>query len=98
MRIAVVLSSTLFLLLAPALASAQSITTGAIKGVVLDRTTGEPLPGISVTVAGQTAISEADGTYAITQIIPGTYDVVFELDTTRVIHSGVEVSVDSTVR
>jgi outer membrane receptor protein involved in Fe transport len=81
-----------------AFAAAQGITTGAISGTVVDANTSEPMPGIAVTVGGMTAITEIDGTYNITQLPPGTYDVVFELDTTKVTHAGVVVNVDGTTR
>jgi outer membrane receptor protein involved in Fe transport len=96
MRIGIVVAASLLFTVAPA--AAQSITTGAIKGTVTDKVTGEPLPGITVTAGSQTVITEADGTYAITQLVPGTYDVVFDLGDTKVIRSHIEVLVDSELR
>src|SRR5207253_1765277 len=64
------------------IAHAQSITTGAIAGVVTDAKTGEPLAGVTVTLVGgqgaaDTAITEIDGSYKITGLVPGTYEVTF---------------------
>src|SRR5690349_3671187 len=75
---------------------AQSITTGAVQGVVSDVETGEALPGVSVTIGNQSAITEYNGAYKITELIPGTYDVVFEFGTTRVVHGGVVVGASNT--
>src|SRR5689334_1446670 len=96
MRFGIVVGASLVLVAAPA--AAQSITTGAIKGTVTDRITGDPLPGITVTAGSQTVITEGDGSYAITQLVPGTYDVTFDLGDTKVVRSHVEVLVDSEVR
>src|SRR5437867_9550541 len=85
------------LLLFAAVAHAQSITTGAIAGVVIDAKTGEPLPGVAVTASSheragqQTAITEYDGSYKITELIPGSYDVMFVIDPATVVRDGVEV-------
>ncbi len=95
MRFAIVLLVVLGWL---GLASAQGITTGAISGTVTDANTSDPMPGVSVTVAGQTVISEPDGSYNATQLPPGTYTVVFELATTSVTRKGVVVQVDSNTR
>jgi outer membrane receptor protein involved in Fe transport len=71
---------------------AQSLTTGAIQGVVIDAESEEPLPGVTVMVGSQLAITDRDGAYKITELVPGRHDVVIELDTTRVTRSGVVVS------
>jgi Carboxypeptidase regulatory-like domain/TonB dependent receptor len=86
------------ILLLTRLAYTQSITTGSIAGTVTDANTSEALPGISVTAGGQTAITEIDGTYRLTELPPGTYVVAFELDTTRLVRKGVVVNVDGTTR
>ena len=51
--------------------------TGKVSGRVIDRETGEPLIGASVSVLGTTlgAATDVDGRYNILQITPGTYDV-----------------------
>src|SRR5262249_4713798 len=84
-------------LLAAASAHAQSVTTGAIAGTVTDEQTGEALPGVFVTVAGQSAMTDEHGAYKVTELVPGTYDVTFDLDPTHATHTGVVVSVAGTV-
>jgi len=76
-------------------AYAQSVTTGAIQGVVIDNETGEPLAGVTVTVAGQSAFTDDKGAYKITDILPGTYDVEFDFDPARATHEGVHVEANS---
>src|SRR3569623_2544189 len=77
---------------------AQSITTGAVEGVVTDEHTHEPRPGVCVTIGGQNGGTDEHGAYKVTEITPGTYDVVFDMDTTRAVHKGVVVSVGATLR
>src|SRR3569833_3381252 len=67
------------LLLISTPARAQGITTGAIAGTVTDSVSGEKLAGVSVSVGGQTAITDGDGKYEITGLPPATYAVEFEL-------------------
>lgn len=51
--------------------------TGQITGTVMDSTSGEPLPGVNVVVVGtqQGASTNAEGTYTIPNLDPGTYDL-----------------------
>ena len=51
-----------------------------ISGVVRDKTTGEPLPGVNVIVEGTMlgASTDTDGSYVILNIPPGTYTVTFD--------------------
>jgi hypothetical protein len=46
-----------------------------VSGVVTDAATGAPLAGASVTVAGQTAVTGADGRYSIGGLAAGTLPV-----------------------
>lgn len=64
----------ILLLAAPALL-AQDV--GKIAGVVRDRASKEPLPGVNITVRGTRlgATSDAQGQYFILNIPPGIYDV-----------------------
>src|SRR6185436_11720208 len=81
-------SSALAFLLAvlPAVAvPAAAQVTGTIAGTTKDAS-GAVLPGVTVTVTGPalqrasaSATSSADGTYRVTLLPPGTYDVKFEL-------------------
>src|SRR3569623_1734520 len=96
MRLSIfVLGLVVALLLISTLARAQGITTGAIAGTVTDSVSGEKLAGVSVSVGGQTAISDGDGKYEITGLPPATYAVEFELAITKLTHSGVVVQVDT---
>ena len=65
----------LSLLIAPMLALAQN--TGKLAGQVLDASTGEPLPGANVVLAGTQLGTAADveGNYFIIGVPVGTYDV-----------------------
>lgn len=50
---------------------------GTVRGSVTDGATGDPLPGANVVLAGtqQGAATDADGSYAIKGVAPGTYSV-----------------------
>ncbi|HEU5061463.1 MAG TPA: TonB-dependent receptor [Kofleriaceae bacterium] len=80
-------------------ASAQSNTAGAVHGVVTDKATGEPLAGVTVVATSTalqgtaSAITEADGTYKITNLPPGTYVVTFYYADITVKRTNVPVSV-----
>src|SRR6478735_510355 len=91
MRIVVVL------MLLVGLAHAQSTTTGAIQGVVRDKDTELPLAAVSVTVGGQTAITDENGAYKITELLPGKYDIAYEFDTATAVRSGVVVGASDVV-
>jgi outer membrane receptor protein involved in Fe transport len=84
-------------LLTATTAHAQSVTTGAIAGTVVDEQTGEALPGVVITVGNQSAMTDEHGAYKVTELVPGTYDVAFDLDPTHATHTGVVVSVAATV-
>jgi hypothetical protein len=69
------------ILLAPAIASAQS----AISGIVRD-TTGAVMPGVSVEASSpvliekvRSVVTDGDGRYSIVDLRPGSYVVVFTL-------------------
>lgn len=66
--------SILFLTLATNLFSG---TTGKIAGKVVDRETGEGLPGVNVVVVGTNlgAASDSDGYYRIINVSPGRYQL-----------------------
>jgi outer membrane receptor protein involved in Fe transport len=61
-----------------ALAQAWAGVTGKITGTVKDGR-GQPLPGVNVVVAGQSrgAATDMDGEYAILNVAPGTYSLLF---------------------
>ena len=68
--------STLVLLAAPTALWGQA---GAIRGLVTDRATGDPIPRVQVGVAGTILRAEtgAGGRYRLSQIRPGRYTVAF---------------------
>src|SRR5687768_8292309 len=64
---------------------AQAQTTGSITGTVTDAS-GAVLPGVSITLSGdrliggpQTQVTDASGTYRFDRLVPGAYNVKFEL-------------------
>lgn len=67
------------LLLMFLMSSLRAGTTGKIVGRVLDKQTGEALPGINVYMEGTShgAATDNDGFYLINNIPPGSYTVVF---------------------
>jgi carboxypeptidase family protein/TonB-dependent receptor-like protein len=92
----------LCLLLMPSHASAQA--TGAITGLVTDAS-GAVLPGVTVDVTNQdtaqarTAVTGADGFFAIPLLNPGRYQVKATLAGFRTtVREGVTVVVNETVR
>ena len=90
-------------LLDPATARAQSSTTGAVQGVVTDEKTGEKLPGVTVIATSpalaqtQTAITDENGFYKITELPPGDYLVTFYYADITLERSGIYVGADKTV-
>jgi hypothetical protein len=73
------------LLMCPAVASAQSATTGGIAGTAKDAT-GAVLPGVTVEAASpaliekvRSVVTDAQGNYKIVDLRPGTYSVTFTL-------------------
>ena len=52
--------------------------TGKISGKIIDKKTGETLPGASVLIEGtvQGASSDFDGNYIISSVKPGKYNVI----------------------
>src|SRR5215470_9947068 len=60
---------------------AQSASTGAIGGRVLDVKDGKPLAGVTVVAQGPQGekgdLTDDDGQYTITDLVPGAYVVRF---------------------
>jgi outer membrane receptor protein involved in Fe transport len=78
---------------------AQSATTGAIQGTVTDAKTGDPLAGVTVVVSGkgsQTTITEDDGTYKVTDLVPGEYLVTFFFGDVTIERPSIKVGVQKT--
>ncbi|UCC79860.1 MAG: von Willebrand factor type A domain-containing protein [Candidatus Zixiibacteriota bacterium] len=69
--VAVIIATMIFAYAAP------KEETGTITGKVIDKTTGEGLPGVSVIIVGTTigAASTFDGTYVILNVPVGTYSL-----------------------
>ncbi|RMG67420.1 MAG: hypothetical protein D6715_04850 [Calditrichaeota bacterium] len=90
----------LFLILAvaiPAMMFAQS--SGKIAGIVTDKSTGEPLPGVNILVEGTEfgAATDVDGYYAILNLPVGTYTLrATYLGYKDVVVKNVRVSADVT--
>lgn len=73
--------------------------TGKVSGRVTDAVTGEPLPGVNITVDGtmRGAATDFDGYYVITNVPPGRYEVVVSfIGYKRVRMPDVQVSTDFT--
>ncbi len=74
----------LVLILVPAIAGAQALQTGDIRGRALD-SSGGVLPGVAVTltspvlISPKTATTDPQGAYTFLSLTPGTYTVTFEL-------------------
>ena len=83
-------------------AGAQTTTTGAIQGTVKEESNGEALIGVTVVASStamqgtQTAISDENGFYKITNLPPGDYIVTFYYADLEVRRSGVKVGVNKT--
>jgi hypothetical protein len=83
-------------------AHAQSQTTGAIQGVVTDAKTGEKLAGVTVIASSaslpqaQTAITDENGQYKITDLPPGEYLVTFYYADVTLERTGINVGISKT--
>ena len=58
-------------------AQAEAPAPGTLRGTVRAKETGEPVPGATVVLLGTSlaTLSELDGTYVITDVPPGSYQV-----------------------
>ena len=64
---------------------AHAQTTGSITGVVTDAS-GALMPGVTITLSGerliagpQTQVTDTGGNYRFDRLVPGNYDMKFEL-------------------
>ena len=75
-----------------------ALTTGTISGKVIDERTGEALPGANVFLKGTQlgAATAADGTYIITKVPPGSYEIVASFVGFRTQSSEIRVVVGKT--
>ncbi|MDZ7821833.1 MAG: TonB-dependent receptor [Candidatus Marinimicrobia bacterium] len=70
------------------------LSAAALRGVVTDADTGEPLVGVNVILRGTYygAATAADGSYTISGMGPGTYDMVVSMiGYKQYIHGGIEL-------
>ncbi len=50
---------------------------GAVSGRIVDINSGQGIGGMSVTIGGQTDVSQTpDGSFIVRNIVPGTHDIV----------------------
>jgi outer membrane receptor protein involved in Fe transport len=76
-------------------------TTGKVAGTILDKKTGDPLFGASVTVQGTNlgAATDANGHFTILFVPPGTYNVkVSFVGYETIVMNDVRVYIDQTAR
>lgn len=52
------------------------VALGRITGTVIDLTTNAPMPGVAVRIGDQILVSDANGNYDRSGLLPGAYDVV----------------------
>ena len=89
-------------LIDPTVARAQSGTTGAIQGAVTDGANGDKLAGVTVIVTSpslsqtQTAITDENGVYSVSELPPGDYLVTFYYADITVERSGIHVGIGKT--
>ncbi|MBP6629073.1 MAG: TonB-dependent receptor [Kofleriaceae bacterium] len=81
-------------------AAAQSSTTGAVQGTVKDEATGEALIGVTVVASStalqgtQTAITDENGSYKISNLPPGDYIITFYYADLEIRRSGINIGLN----
>jgi len=76
-------------------------TTGKIAGTITDKTSGDPLIGVNIVVAGTSlgAVSDINGEYSILFVPPGVYKVqISSIGYEKVMVNDVRVYIDQTAR
>lgn len=74
-------------------------TTGKIVGRVIDKSSGEPLPGANISIVGSTygAASDINGDYVILHIPPGLYELKASvIGFATLSYSNVRIQIDKT--
>src|SRR5690349_7730589 len=83
-------------------AFAQSANTGAIAGRITDAGNGEPVAGVTVVAQGpqgeQAELSDEDGQYTITGLVPGAYTIHFYYGNVKVERTGVQAFADKKIQ
>lgn len=81
----------------PTAAMAQSASS-IVDGVVLEASTGQPLPGVQISISetGQTAVSDGRGRYRFAQLPAGTYTLRFDYVGFSVVAETVSVGENAT--
>ncbi len=59
------------------LGEVQRVDTGELSGTLTDRSTGQPLADILVSIAGSLTFTDANGNFIIDGISPGVHNIVF---------------------
>jgi outer membrane receptor protein involved in Fe transport len=85
-------------------AFAQTSTTGAVRGIVKDAATGEPVVGATVVATSpalqgqQAEITDGSGSYNLSNLPPGTYEVTVYFSEARFSRSNVLIRLGKTVQ
>ncbi|MDM7925462.1 MAG: TonB-dependent receptor [bacterium] len=93
------IAAILGICLLPAAGRLAAGTTGKIEGLVIDRSTKQPLIGANVLVAGTSlgSVTDMDGTFMILNLPPGLYDVrVSMMGYQTLVTENLRVSIDMT--
>jgi len=67
------------------------LVAAILIGTISDRTTGQPLPGVAVSIGAIHAKTHADGTYRLTGVKPGRATLDAESDDVPPQHFGVTI-------
>ncbi|HEY4055730.1 MAG TPA: TonB-dependent receptor [Kofleriaceae bacterium] len=84
-------------------ALAQNATTGAVRGRVIDAVTKEAIPGATVWVTSNEtrvqsdAMTDSDGVYKISELLPGDYTVLVFVEDMTFKHPHVQVRANDSV-
>ena len=84
-----------------AVGPAWSGTTGKIAGTIIDKASGEVLPGVNILVVGSSlgASTDLNGQYTILDVLPGTYRLqISMIGYKKVVVEDVVVHIDQTTR
>ena len=57
----------------------RTIEPGRITGTVIDLTTNAPMPGVAIRVGDRILVSDANGNYDRSGLMPGTYEVILAI-------------------